>query len=233
ETTYWYRLKAIDDSSNVSWFSNRDSAKTLASGSPPDTGFYKFDAEDGLANLVINGDSIVVSTEQKYAGSYSYKVKGHSGTTRVFMEIQNWSVAPDTVWLTYRVYIPSGTNTDQGWMYLSNFGDGGDYFTFASSGLQGSGGNVTGWQFPFGTEVSTNWSTNTWHKIEVMYLKGTGANAVTIAYVDEDQVYTSSSGDATDDPDQVRLGAINWTMPVGDAIYYDDIILSERRLPLD
>lgn len=32
-TAYWYKLKAVDDSSNVSTYSNRDSAKTFTSGS--------------------------------------------------------------------------------------------------------------------------------------------------------------------------------------------------------
>jgi hypothetical protein len=37
-TAYWYKIKAVDDSSNVSGYSNRDSAKTLST--PPSSGSW-------------------------------------------------------------------------------------------------------------------------------------------------------------------------------------------------
>ena len=232
-TTYWSAIKAIDDSGNVSWFSNIDSATTTG-GAAPDTGLYKFDAEDGLANVTVNGDSVVVSTEQAYAGSYSYKIKGNGTANGVYMTIGSFPVAQtDTLWLTYRIYIPANTSTTQGWMLNVLFGYAGDWMTFGSGCLQGSGDIISAWQFPFGTEVTTNFSTGAWHKIEIVFLEGTGANAHSRAYVDETQVYTASDGDATEKPTRIALGAYNWYMDVGDAIYFDDIIISNDRLPLD
>lgn len=235
-TTYWYWAKALDDSSNLSYFSNSDSGKTLATA-VADTGFYMLDAEDGVAMLTITGAGITASTDRGFGGSsHSYKVAGLGGVLRTYADF-DFPVASqnqDTIWVTYRIYIPAGTAVaDGGWNYahlLIGAGDAnGDNGEF---GLN-SATDIDGWQKPFGTLVSTNFSTGAWHKIEVMYIQGTGANARDYCYVDESLVYSTNTGAGTVDTDGFRFGAYNWTMATGEAIYFDNIIFSTARLPLD
>lgn len=235
-TTYWYWAKALDDSSNLSSFSNSDSGKTLATA-VADTGFYMLDAEDGVAMLTITGAGITASTDRGFGGSsHSYKVAGLGGVLRTYADF-DFPVAhqnQDTIWVTYRIYIPAGTAVaDGGWNYahlLIGAGDAnGDNGEF---GLN-SDTDIDGWQKPFGTLVSTNFSTGAWHKIEVMYIQGTGANARDYCYVDESLVYSTNTGAGTVDTDGFRFGAYNWTMATGEAIYFDNIIFSTARLPLD
>jgi hypothetical protein len=68
ETTYWYRLKAMDDSSNVSYFSNVDSATTQASsGGIPVIESFTTDSVEASATITLtkpsgvqNGDLLLI-----------------------------------------------------------------------------------------------------------------------------------------------------------------------------
>lgn len=210
---------------------------TEGGSSPADTGFYMLDAEDGVAMLTITGAGVTASTDRGFGGSsHSYKIAGLGGATRTFADFDfpSGRQNQDTIWVTYRIYIPAGTAvSDGGWNYahlLIGAGDAnGDNGEFALN----SDTNIDGWQKPFGTLVSTNFSTDTWHKIEVMYIQGTGANARDYCYIDETLVYSTNAGAGTVDTDGFRFGAYNWTMAVGEAIYFDNIIFSTARLPLD
>lgn len=232
-TTYWYWAKALDDSSNLSYFSNSDSGKTLATATA-DTGFYMLDAEDGVGMLTITGGGVTASTDIAYAGTHSYKIAGLGGTTRTYADFDFPVANQDTIWVTYRIYIPTGTAVaDGGWNYASLLLSGGDANGDNGEFSLNSSTDVDGWQKPFGTLVSTNFSTNAWHKIEIMYIQGTGANARDYVYVDEDLIYSTNTGAGTVDTDGFRFGAYNWTMASGEAIYFDNIIFSTARLPLD
>ncbi len=234
-TTYWSAVKAIDDSGNVSYFSNIDSAKTLASA-VVDTGFFKFDAEDGVANLTITGAGVTASTDQKYAGSYSYKVSGLGGAIRTYADIDFTNAGAgneDTIWVTYRIYIPAGTSisNNDGWNYASLLIGGGDANgDNGEMGLESSVDSIYAWQKPFGTTRTTNWQTGAWHKIEIKYIQGTGTNATDSCWVDGTLIYGTSAGTGAVDTDGFRFGAYNWTMNIGEAIYYDDIIFSRNRI---
>lgn len=239
--TYWSAVKAIDDSGNVSWFSNIDSATTTG-GAAPDTGFFKFDAEDGLAHLVIDGSMTPYVTDTSgfsYAGSKCYKLRGNSGAVNVvpLAQLPAGSIDNDSVWVTYRVYIPSGSTTNE---TNSTY----EYLTLLFNGIDGIGDagdfgistdesdNIAGWVKPFGTEVTTNFSTNAWHKIEIKYKNGTGT-AQDSVWVDETLIYGTSSTTSTSQIDGLMFGYQSWVLLSGKAIYFDDIIFSNHRLPLD
>ena len=236
DMVYWYAAKAVDDSGNVSYFSNLDSARTL-SGAVNDTGFYKFDAEDGLANLTITGGGVTASTEQVYSGTYSYKIAGLGGIVRTYADVESFPTGygnEDTIWVTYRVYIPPATSIsdNDGWNYLSLLLSAGD--ANGSNGefaAQSSVDSIYAWQKPFGTMVTTNWQTGKWHKIEIKYIQGTGSNATDSCWIDGTAIYGTTTGASILDTDGFRFGAYNFTMSVGEAIYFDDIILSRKRLP--
>jgi hypothetical protein len=242
-TTYWSAVKAVDDSGNVSYFSNIDSAKTLATA-VSDTGFYKFDAEDGLANLVLtNGSYITDTTGFYYAGSKSYKIRGNNSALNVYATITSFPAGyadEDTVWVTYRVYIPSFTTTsiaNNSYLYLTllySAGAGGvnginGYLGVASDGSN----NIYAWAKPRGTVVTTNFTLDAWNKVEIKYIAGTDTNAVDSVYIDQVPIYGTTTGTSLLKTDGLRFGYHNWVLASGDAIYFDDIIFSKQRLPLD
>jgi len=241
-TTYWAGVKAVDDSGNVSWFSNLDSAKTLASGSPPDTGFYKFDAEDGLANLVLeNGGFITDTSGFAHTGTHSYKFRGNGTTAPVYADIYPFPSGygdEATIWVSYYVYIPSSTTTNVtsgNYQYLTLFGDNAD--VNGDAGWLGistdASGNIDNWVKPWGTELSTGFATDTWLKVEHKYVRGTGANGQDSIWVNGTLIYGTSNATGTITTSRFRFGypgGNSWRPLSGEAIYFDDIILKRTRV---
>lgn len=209
-------------------------------GSPPaDTGFYKLDAEDGLAGLTLtNGAYIKDTSGFSYAGSKCYKFRGNGSALNVYADVTSFPSGygnEATIWVSMRVYIPSLTTTSEtsnSYQYLTLLGSGGDV-----NGDNGEFGmstdenaNIDAWMKPFGTRLTTNFSTDTWHKIELKYVQGTGANAQDSCWIDGTAVYGVTNGGGIVDTDSFRFGYYNWVLFSGEAIYFDDIIFKRTRV---
>lgn len=233
-TAYWYKLKAVDDSSNVSGYSNRDSALTYTP--PADTGFLMLNAETGSSGWTSynNGTYFTISTQQAYDGTKSYKISGNGTLTPVYAQ-KSFS-AVNGVYITYRIYIPSTVDSmeDDGWNWLSYVMDSEENQTHGYFMFQSSSGNPSSWMWPESTTESSNYSENAWHKIEVYSQKGTGTNGIDSLWIDEDYQGTITNSTRTLDVSEFRLGALlNYQFIATEAIYVDRIILSTTRLPLD
>lgn len=218
-TTYWSAIKAVDGSGNVSYFSNIDSATTLPTGgvSP----FYTIDLEEGNLSewTSTSGANLTASTTVAHTGTYSMRVGTNSFGNYNFGD-------KDSVYATFWIYFPSTSSQSATTNYISLFDDGdGDKTTFGSNNSsttwdQWVVGENSGSLNYFDTPAFTE---NTWHKIKLYYKRGTGANAVHTAWLNDTQLWTTSSGTAADPTYFIRLGSqvatiTNW-------FYIDDIKL--------
>lgn len=213
-------------------------------GSPPatDTGFYKLDAEDGLANLVLENSSFITDTSGfSHSGSKCYKFRGNGTTPGVYADIYPFPSGygnESTIWVSYYVYIPSGTTTNvtsNDYQYLTLFGDGGD--VNGDAGWLGistdASSNIDAWVKPWGTELSTGFATNQWLHVEIKYVQGTGANGQDSVWVNGTSIYGTASATGTDTISRFRFGypgGSSWRPLDGEAIYFDDIILKRTRV---
>lgn len=214
----------------------------LGGGTPPaDTGLIFLDAENGLdidTATGLTGGLISISTDQAYAGSNSYKISGYGSVSSSEVRRPVFKTpavtGQTTIWLTYRVFIPWGTAQSQGgWSAISVFDDG-DAMTPGAHLLNSDNDtSFNAWMHPWdGTTHSTGWAPGQWHKVEVKFVSGTGSSQDS-CWIDETPIYGISNATAVHTVIGARLGGYNWCPAAGEAIYFDNIILSTSRLPLD
>lgn len=218
ETTYWYRLKAIDDSSNVSWFSNADSSTTFEYV-PVVSPFYTIDFEEGDLSewTSTSGANLSASTTFAHGGTYSMRVGTNS------YGILNFT-ANDTIFATFEIYLPSTTSQSANYQYISLFNDGetgGDKTAFGTNGwnewiVGENSGSMTDGDF------TTNFSTNTWHTIKVKYITNGSTTSQHQVWVDGTSIWSATSND-TENAFKLTLGSQSVTLT--GFFYVDDIKL--------
>lgn len=217
-TTYWSAVKAVDDSGNVSWFSNIDSATTQSTGGASPIATLDFEEGDLSEWSSTSGANLSASSTVAHTGTYSMRVGTNSYGNYNFGD-------KDSIYVTFWVYFPSTSSQSATTNYISLFDDGdGDKTAFGTSNFS------TTWdQWAIGQSSGdmnydpTGFSQNTWHKVKLFYKRGTGANAVHTAWINDTLLWTTTTGTANDPAYYLRLGSqvatiTNW-------FYIDDIKL--------
>lgn len=218
-TTYWYAAKAVDDSGNVSYFSNRDSAKTLNTSGP--TPFATLDFEEGNLSewTSTSGSNLSASTDYAHTGSYSMRI----GTS----SYGNYSfTATDTIWMTFWLYLPSTSSQSATTNYIGIFNDGetGGDKTWMGTNNSPWSEWVTG---PNTGDVrdgnyTTNFSTNEWHKIKIKYETNGTTTSWHQFWVDGTSIW-SDTGTSTGNVWEITVGSQAAT--ITNYFYVDDINL--------
>jgi hypothetical protein len=170
-TAYWYKLKAVDDSSNVSGYSNRDSALTFTTGGP--TPLYTLDFEEGSLrpDWTTCGDSsdFSVATGGKYSGTYGMRVTaGGDAASKTITGL-------DSCWVTLQMRIPDAAFNSAAQAYFSYFNSEPSIWGFQT--ITDSSTKAVYWV------AGPNWaghvvaatpiiSRGVWHKIKMFMKKG-------------------------------------------------------------
>lgn len=187
-TAYWYKLKAFDDSSNVSGYSNRDSATTLSGGGGAE--IFADDFEDGNATddwtayTHAGSNTITAATDSVYAGTYSAKYDWDGTNQNNYVSI---SVADATkIYITMYINYGSGFHTGTAWgvtPFLTLY-DGATVIGGLSVQAGGAGADINNIQLDTnGDDVvfpDPNFLTNRWQKIELRWVRGATAGTGTM-----------------------------------------------------
>ncbi|MDY0083320.1 MAG: hypothetical protein RBR74_09080, partial [Ignavibacteriaceae bacterium] len=216
-TTYWSAVKAVDDSGNVSYFSNLDSATTQAtSGAIP---FATLDFEEGNLSewSSTSGANLSASTTFAHGGTYSMRV----GTNSLgFYDF----TATDTVWATFWVYLPSTSSQSATTNYIAMFNNGiADRTCFGTNNSTWSewivgvnSGDLTDGDF------TTNFSQDTWHKIKIKYETNGTTTSYHQVWVDGTSIW-SATNTFTNTVSNFTAGSE--TATITNYFYVDDINL--------
>lgn len=187
-TIYWYGTKAVDDSGNVSYWSNRDSAKTFAeSGVTP---LATLDFEEGNLSewSSTSGANLSASTTFAHGGTYSMRV----GTNSYGF----FNFTSDTeVWLTFWIYLPSTSSQNATTNYVAMFDNGiADRSCFGTNNGTWSewivgvnSGDLTDGDF------TTNFSQDTWHKVKIYYQTNGTTTSNHQWWVDDTSIYSTTN----------------------------------------
>lgn len=188
-TAYWYKLKAFDDSSNVSGYSNRDSATTL-SGGGGGAEIFADDFEDGNATddwtayTHAGSNTITAATDSVYAGTYSAKYDWDGTNQNNYVSI---SVADATkIYITMYINYGSGFHTGTAWgvtPFLTLY-DGATVIGGLSVQAGGAGADINNIQLDTNGDDAVfpdpNFLTNRWQKIELRWVRGATAGTGTM-----------------------------------------------------
>lgn len=219
--TYWWGIKAVDDSGNVSSWSNTDSSKFTSGGATP---FATLDFEEGnLTDWSTTGANADTSKGTgAYAGTYGMKITSSSGT----LSFKTFT-ARDSVYVQFRIKVPSSTTFTDGYVYCCFFSpsNGDDHSYFGGDATIAAGYHWETWlagQTSGSMEgFTTNFSLGVWHQITLLYKKGTGANSRHRMWVDGTLTMNVITGTHTEQMDRFQLG-IQVETATGN-MYYDDI----------
>lgn len=238
-TTYWSGVKAIDDSGNVSWFSNRDSATTLSGGGGAE--IFADDFEDGNATddwtayTHAGSNTITAATDSVYAGTYSAKYDWDGTNQNNYVSI---SVADATkIYITMYINYGSGFHTGTAWgvtPFLTLY-DGATVIGGLSVQAGGAGADINNIQLDTnGDDVvfpDPNFLTNHWQKIELRWVRGATPNTGTMRVWwthpvsgTLDSVSVANVADNTLLCDKIVFGTDQPETIVGAAIMYMDAI---------
>ncbi len=201
-----------------------------------DDGLFLIDGEGAgstpweFDSLVENaGNSITLDVAAKNNGTYGYKFN-FGGTVSSYNNYGIKGIAEQSeIYSRTYVYIPTGTDVGTqyntiGIMYFVNNGS-----TVCYIAMYGQNGSTADRWYIRGpditeTIVNTNFSTNTWHYIEMRFKRGTSGDGIIQVWVDGDLIFNNTSVTHTgglDYVDQVDLGAHEtWGEPT--AYYYQD-----------
>lgn len=214
-TVYWCGVKMRNTTGQLSYFSNLDSAKTLASGGA--TPFYSIGFEsNNLSEFTsTSGANISASNTIAKTGTYSMRVGTNSLGVYDFTD-------RDSIYVTFEIYLPSTSSQNATYNYISLFDDGNtdkcNFGTNQSTWSEWIAGNNSG---NMTAGLTTNFSENTWHQIKHFYKKGTGANAIHKVWVDGTEIYSNTSANNTQQVGTFSIGSQNAT--ITNYFYIDDI----------
>ncbi len=187
-TTYWSAVKAVDDSGNVSWFSNLDSATTQSTGGASPIATLDFEEGDLSEWSSTSGANLSASNTVAHTGTYSMRVGTNS------YGIYNFT-ADTEVWLTFWLYLPSTSSQSASYNYISMFNNGiADRSCFGTNNgtwsewLVGvNSGNMTD------NDFTTNFSQNTWHKIKIYYQTNGTTTSNHQVWVDDTSIWSTTA----------------------------------------
>lgn len=216
-TTYWYWAKALDDSSNLSYFSVSDSGTTKStSGATP---LYTLDFEENNLSewSSTSGANLSASNTFAHTGTYSMRVGSNSFGTRTF-------TADTEVWLTFWIYLPSTSSQNASYNYISMFNNGIDDRTcFGTNNSTWSewitginSGNMTDDDF------TTNFSQNAWHKVKMYYQTNGTTTSAHQVWIDDTSIW-SSAGAFINSASNFTVGSEAAT--ITNYFYIDDVKL--------
>lgn len=215
-TTYWCAVKAVDLFGRSSYFSNRDSARTLNTGGGGATPFYSLDFESNNLNGFTSTSGGNITTSNTIArGNYSMRV----GTNSV--GVYNFG-AKDSIYITFYIYLPSTSSQNATYNYVSLLDDGNNdkcnFGTNQSTWSEWIAGANSG---NISIQTSTNFSQNSWHLVKHYYKKGTGANSIHRVWVDGTMILNVTNATNTDQTSTFTIGSQNAT--ITNFFYVDDI----------
>lgn len=180
ETTYWYRLKAMDDSSNVSYFSNADSSTTFEyeGGVEP---LYVIDFENGgirpqMTGVDPDSSSMLVNSTGAYSSNYGLRVNGAGSVVYAYYELPS---AMDSIYVKFWVRIPDVSWTGSGQAAVGWFNTSGERTMVGVSISAEDDNKATTWLASTdGGDKDVSASTTTrgsWHELK-MYYRTNGVN---------------------------------------------------------
>jgi len=187
-TTYWSAVKAVDDSGNVSWFSNLDSATTQSTGGASPIATLDFEEGDLSEWASTSGANLSASTTFAHNGTYSMRVGTNS------YGIFNFTTASE-VWLTFWVYLPSTSSQSATTNYIAMFDNGiADRSCFGTNNGTWSewivgvnSGDLTDGDF------TTNFSQDTWHKVKIYYQTNGTTTSQHQVWVDDTSIWSTTA----------------------------------------
>lgn len=243
-TTYFYRARNII-AGVLSDFSAALSAVPQAPGGGDSGGLKVFNAETGNTtdwpfSTIDTSSTWTAETEAKQNGNYGYKIWfGYGGGS----DERYYTFANQTeVYYRFYYYIPTGFT---GYTVASRTYFGGLQYNATGGVIEGlfpftnASGAIYGFRFDSSipaiarVENTTNtswWSTNTWHRIEFHFKKGTGADGEVQVWVDGTLAVNDTGNDLTTwNATTVSIGVLSSFGPgFGNRkyIYVDDVKIS-------
>lgn len=177
---------------------------------------------------VESGNDFAPSTEQAYAGSYSYKASfgGSNDGAYAFKAFTDASV----VYISFYVFMSSGLKFPYGdslayiaYIFDSDSGNVVIGLRVRDSNSDGvpDSWRVTGLDLTT-TDASTNFSLSAWHKIE-MYFEAHASAGIARVWVDGSLILEDTGVADAYTPDNLRIGVSGGIFRSGDAIYFDNI----------
>jgi len=187
-TTYWYWVKALDDSSNLSYFSNSDSATTLNTSGATPVVVLDFEENNLSEWSSTSGANLSASNTVAHTGTYSMRVGTNS------YGIYNFT-ADTEVWLTFWIYLPSTSSQSATTNYIAMFDNGiADRSCFGTNNGTWSewivgvnSGDLTDDDF------TTNFSQDTWHKVKIYYQTNGTTTSNHQWWVDDTSIYSTTN----------------------------------------